>query len=57
MPVTLPGSTSALLVIIYAGNGYRGNGHEFVRINLACPKELVIDGMQRLKQGVLNLNN
>lgn len=44
-------------LIIYAGNGYRGNGHEFVRINLACPKELVIDGMQRLKQGVLNLNN
>lgn len=44
-------------LIIYAGNGYRGNGHEFVRINLACPKELVIDEMQRLKQGVLNLNN
>jgi cysteine-S-conjugate beta-lyase len=44
-------------LIISAGNGYRGNGHEFVRINLACPKELVIDGMQRLKQGVLNLNN
>ncbi|MBT8910964.1 plastocyanin [Lactobacillus delbrueckii subsp. bulgaricus] len=44
-------------LVIYAGNGYRGNGHEFVRINLACPKELVIDGMQRLKQGVLNLNN
>jgi cystathionine beta-lyase len=33
-----------------------GIGHEFVRINLACPKELVIDGMQRLKQGVKGLN-
>ena len=43
-------------LIISAGNGYRGNGHEFVRINLACPKELVIDGMQRLKQGVKGLN-
>lgn len=39
-------------LIISAGNSYRGNGDEFVRINLACPKELVIDGMQRLKQGV-----
>ena len=38
------------------GNGYRGNGDEFVRINLACPKELVIDGMQRLKQGVEELS-
>ncbi|MCD5503998.1 plastocyanin [Lactobacillus delbrueckii] len=43
-------------MIISAENGYRGNGHEFVRINLACPKELVIDGMQRLKQGVKGLN-
>lgn len=39
-------------LIIFAGNSYRGNKDEFVRINLACSKELVIDGMQRLKQGI-----
>lgn len=34
------------------GNQYGGNGNRFVRMNIACPRELVQDGMERLKQGV-----
>lgn len=39
-------------LIVSAGNVYRGNGHNFLRMNLACPLEMVKDGMQRLKDGV-----
>ncbi len=35
-------------LIISAGSVYRGNGHDFIRINLACPLKMVKDGMQRL---------
>lgn len=35
-----------------AGKEYGGNGDRFVRMNVACPRELVRDGMERLKQGV-----
>lgn len=35
-----------------AGNEYGGNGDQFVRMNVACPRELAQDGMERLKQGV-----
>lgn len=34
------------------GKEYGGNGNQFVRMNIACPRELVQDGMERLKQGV-----
>ena len=31
---------------------YGGNGREFLRMNTACPKERLLDGLERLKQGV-----
>ncbi len=34
------------------GKIYGGNGEQFVRMNIACPRELVKDGTERLKQGV-----
>ncbi len=37
---------------ITAGGQYRGNGKQFVRINVACPLERVKDGMNRLKCGI-----
>lgn len=39
-------------LIVSAGEVYRGNGPEFIRINLACPLSLVKDGMNRLAKGV-----
>ena len=37
---------------LLAGKEYGGNGEGFVRMNIACPRELVQEGMERLKQGV-----
>ena len=34
------------------GSIYGGNGKCFARMNLACPKTLVLDGLQRLEKGV-----
>lgn len=39
-------------LILSSGAIYRGNGNEFLRINLACPLSLVKDGMKRLQKGV-----
>lgn len=38
------------------GTEYRGNGNQFVRMNIACPAERLADGLQRLKQGVETIN-
>ncbi len=35
-----------------AGNIYGGNGHYFLRLNIACPKALLEDGLKRLKAGL-----
>lgn len=35
-----------------AGGEYGGNGDRFVRMNIACPRELVRDGMEWFRQGV-----
>lgn len=35
-----------------AGVNYRGNGKNFIRMNIACPKKTLIDGLSRLKSGV-----
>ena len=35
-----------------SGNQYRGNGRHFVRLNVACPKQTLNDGLRRLKQGI-----
>ncbi len=34
------------------GTVYRGNGRYFLRMNIACPTEMVEDGLRRLKQGI-----
>lgn len=35
-----------------AGSQYRGNGSRFLRMNIACPKKRLEDGLERLKRGV-----
>jgi cystathionine beta-lyase len=37
---------------ITGGNQYRGNGKTFVRMNVACPKSVLLEGLKRLKTGV-----
>ncbi|MBP1047787.1 pyridoxal phosphate-dependent aminotransferase [Enterococcus sp. BWM-S5] len=34
------------------GDLFGGNGHQFVRLNYACPLSLLKDGLQRLKKGI-----
>lgn len=34
------------------GSKYRGNGKDFVRMNIACPKSQIEDALSRLKTGV-----
>ena len=38
-------------LMLNSGSGFGGNGNCFVRINLACPRSLLEDGMKRLEQG------
>lgn len=39
-------------LIMSSGTVYRGNGHDFLRINLACPKSMVEDAMSRLEKAI-----
>ena len=39
-------------LILSSGSVYRGNGNQFLRMNLACPLDLVKDGMKRLQKGI-----
>lgn len=34
------------------GSKYRGNGYQFIRMNIACPANQLEDGLKRLKKGV-----
>ena len=34
------------------GNQYGGNGNFFLRLNTACPRKLIEDGLSRLKHGI-----
>ncbi len=34
------------------GGPYGGNGNRFLRLNIACPREVLRDGLARLKEGV-----
>lgn len=34
------------------GNKYRGNGRYFARLNVACPKSQLIDGLNRFAKGI-----
>lgn len=36
-----------------AGEQYRGNGRYFLRLNAACPRAVLLDGLERLRQGVI----
>ncbi|MCH5152629.1 MAG: pyridoxal phosphate-dependent aminotransferase [Clostridiales bacterium] len=36
------------------GTKYRGNGRFFIRLNVACPKKTLLDGLKRLKVGIEN---
>lgn len=44
-------------LILSAGSIYGGNGDHFLRMNIACPASMVHDGLQRLQQGIMALNN
>ena len=35
-----------------AGTGYGAGGERFLRLNIACPRETVLDGLDRLKRGI-----
>ncbi|WP_203662467.1 MalY/PatB family protein [Lacticaseibacillus sp. 53-4] len=39
-------------LILSAGSEYRVNGAQFIRMNIACPKAQLTDGLQRLAKGV-----
>lgn len=39
-------------VYLSPGAQYRGNGSQFIRMNIACPKSQVKEGLRLLKQGV-----
>lgn len=38
-------------LILSAGAQYRGNGKRFVRLNAACPKSVLADGLERFARG------
>ncbi len=42
---------------ITAGGQYRGNGKSFVRINMACPRARLADGLERLERGLKTFKN
>ncbi|MEO3944869.1 MalY/PatB family protein [Gorillibacterium sp. CAU 1737] len=39
-------------LFVSEGSVYRGNGGHFLRLNYACPRERLEDGLQRLKKGI-----
>lgn len=43
-------------LFVSEGCEYHGNGRYFLRMNLACPRSRVMDGMKRLKEAVLKLS-
>lgn len=34
------------------GSEYGGNGHDFVRINVACPRARMVEGLTRFLEGL-----
>ena len=34
------------------GSEYGGNGHDFVRINVACPRSRMVEGLTRFLNGL-----
>lgn len=41
-------------LIVSRGSQYRGNGSKFIRINIATQKSRLVDGLNRLREGVEN---
>lgn len=39
-------------VAIMGGGIYGGNGKQFLRLNVGCPKTKVQDGLERLQQSI-----
>ncbi|MBE5962621.1 MAG: pyridoxal phosphate-dependent aminotransferase [Lachnospiraceae bacterium] len=39
-------------LFVSAGSPYRGNGNHFFRMNIACPRTQVMEGLRRLKDGI-----
>ena len=44
-------------LFLSAGIDFGQSGDNFLRMNIACPEELLIDGLQRLKCGIISLND
>ena len=44
-------------LVISSGSSYGKNGTDFIRVNIACPKERLIDGLNKLAQGVKKFQN
>ncbi|MCD8089591.1 MAG: pyridoxal phosphate-dependent aminotransferase [Clostridiales bacterium] len=44
-------------LILSEGEAYRGNGKSFLRLNTACPKSSLTDGLLRLKTGINKFKN
>ncbi len=44
-------------LFLSAGADFGENGDDFLRMNIACPKELLNEGLLKLKAGVIALNN
>lgn len=44
---------------LYLSDGavYGGNGREFLRMNIACPRARLLDGLERLKRGIKSCEN
>lgn len=44
-------------LFLSAGIDFGQNGDNFLRMNIACPKELLMQGLQKLKIGIISFNN
>lgn len=45
------------LLHISPGSQYRGNSNTFVRMNLACPRSRLLDGLNRFEKGIKEYKN
>ena len=41
-------------LFLSAGEGFGGDGKHFLRLNVACPKTTLMDGLERLRNGILS---
>ena len=39
-------------LFVSSGTQYGGNGRDFLRVNIACPRTVLYDGLDRLKRGI-----